>query len=112
MRKNQKYTQEEMYLAIELWKESGISIEKFCHQEALAVGTFKYWQLKYNREQKKQFGSTSKPFIPIQVTSHTTRQISSSLNINDSITIAYPNGIEVSCPISVGMDQLKALIKL
>jgi hypothetical protein len=31
MKKNQKYTQEEMYMAIELWKECGVS------QKSIAV---------------------------------------------------------------------------
>jgi hypothetical protein len=32
MKKNQKYTQEEMYLAIALRKESGLSQQKYCRQ--------------------------------------------------------------------------------
>jgi len=33
MRKNQKYSKEEMYLAIELWQENGLSQVKFCFRE-------------------------------------------------------------------------------
>jgi hypothetical protein len=107
MRKNQKYTQEEMYLAIDIWKESGLSMKKFCKQENLAEGTFKYWQLKYNKTHK-QSKPASTPFIPIDVSS----QINSSIATNGTITIAYPNGIEVICPMGIGLEQLKTLIKL
>ena len=46
MRKNQKYSQEEMFLAIELWQESGLSQFKFCKREGIAKGTFQYWLRK------------------------------------------------------------------
>ncbi len=35
MRKNCKYKQEEMFLAIEIWKESGMSQYSFCKREQL-----------------------------------------------------------------------------
>ena len=47
MRKNQKYSKEEMYLAVELWQESGLSQVKFCSREKLSVKTFSYWYRKY-----------------------------------------------------------------
>ena len=43
MRKNQKYSQEEMFMAVELYLESGLSQKKYAIQEGLAEGTFKYW---------------------------------------------------------------------
>jgi hypothetical protein len=50
MRKNQKYSKEEMYLAKELWQESGLSQFKFCSRENLSVKTFSYWYRKYKKE--------------------------------------------------------------
>jgi hypothetical protein len=47
MRKNQKYSKEEMYLAIELWRENGLSQVKFCSRENLSVNTFSYLFKKY-----------------------------------------------------------------
>jgi hypothetical protein len=49
VRKNQKYSKEEMYLAIELWQESGLSQVKFCSREKLSVKTFSYWYRKYKK---------------------------------------------------------------
>jgi transposase-like protein len=50
MRKNQKYSKEEMYLAIELWEESGLTQVNFCSREKLSVKTFSYWYRKYKKE--------------------------------------------------------------
>jgi hypothetical protein len=36
-----------VYLAIELWRESGLSQNKFCTGENLSVKTFSYWHRKY-----------------------------------------------------------------
>jgi hypothetical protein len=47
MRKNQKYSKEKIYLAIELWQESGLSQGKFCFRENLSAKIFSYWYRKY-----------------------------------------------------------------
>lgn len=57
MRKNQKYTEEEMFLAVELYQESNLSQKDYAIQEGLKVGTFKYWVKKYN----EFHGSKTKP---------------------------------------------------
>jgi len=109
MRKNQKYTKEEMYLAVELCKESNMTQNEFCKKEGLALGTFKYWQRKYQEQHIHTGSSKSSSFIPIEVAAHDTEQTHN----NDSgyITISYPNGIQVSCPVNISDQQLKALIK-
>ncbi|MBN2260747.1 MAG: hypothetical protein JW702_09385, partial [Clostridiales bacterium] len=61
MKSNQRYTQEEMYIAIELWKESNLSQHKFCEREGLPQHIFLYWLKKY-RNQKRI--SSSQSFIP------------------------------------------------
>ncbi len=71
MRKNQKYSKEEMYLAIELWQESGLSQGKFCSRENLSVKTFSYWYKKYKKEKGisvKANEETPDIFIPVEVT--------------------------------------------
>ncbi len=50
MRKNQRYSQEKMSLAIELWQESGLSHRKFCVREKLSSPNFGYWLRKYRNE--------------------------------------------------------------
>jgi transposase-like protein len=64
MRKNQKYSKEEMYLAIELWQESGLSQAKFCSRENLLVKTFSYWYRKYKKEKGLSTGR-NKEIYPI-----------------------------------------------
>jgi hypothetical protein len=69
MRKNQKYSKEEMYLAIELWRESGLSQDKFCTLEHLLVKTFSYWYKKYKKEKGLSAGrnkEVSDTFIPVK----------------------------------------------
>jgi hypothetical protein len=111
MRKNQKYSQEEMYLAIELWKESGISQKKYCTQNHLSFSTFKYWQKKYQRDKKEQLRKSSRSFIPVHIPSEA---ITTALPDIDPgcITISYPNGILVNCPVNIRIEQLHSLIKL
>jgi transposase-like protein len=78
MRKNQKYSKEEMYLAIELWQESGLSQGEFCSRENLSVKTFSYWYKKYKKgkglsaEENKE---TSDTFIPVKVSGDRTATV-------------------------------------
>jgi len=66
MKKNQKYTQEEMYLAIALRNESGLSQQKYCRQNGIAYNTFKYWVKKYNGEKKPVKPTQETTFLPVQ----------------------------------------------
>jgi len=110
MRKNQKYTKEEMYLAIELWKESGISQKKYCLQNHLSFNTFKYWQKKYQKDKAVHGAKASRSFIPV----HIPHAITTTLPETDTvlISITYPNGVIVSCAVSIGIEQLRTLIKV
>ena len=110
MKKNQKYTQEEMYLAIELWKESGLSQQKYCRQNSIAYNTFKYWVKKYNGEKKPVKTDQVNAFLPVQVKTMADDHLSQ--HSNKEITITYPNGIEVKCPADIGTMQLKTLLTI
>jgi len=113
MKKNQKYTQEEMYMAIELWKESGLSQNQFCKQEKIAHSTFKYWHKKYkgeNPNKRRSKSPANNSFIPVRVTKQD--EIITKPVIDDKIIITHPNGIEISCPVTIDQDKLKSLIKL
>jgi len=111
MRKNQKYSKEEMYLAIELWQESGLSQVKFCSRERLSVKTFSYWLRKYRKEKNfsvERSKKASKTFIPVEVSGSRT---SSRTNPDYSrIEVAFPNGVQLSCPVGIDIGQLKSLI--
>jgi len=70
MRKNQKYSEEEMFKAIELWNESGLSQVKFCTYEKLSVKSFCYWLRKYKKGKGHPAVSGSElhqKFIPVKV---------------------------------------------
>ncbi len=110
MRKNQKYSQEEMFLAVELCKESGLSQKDYANQEGLSVHTFKYWVNKYNAHHnpkpKKNTPTKKKEnFIPIQVDNNKS-------TIMSGLEITYPNGVKLSCPANMEINQIKTLIQL
>jgi transposase-like protein len=108
MKKNQKYTREEMFMAIELWKESGLPQKTYCGQNNLSFSTFKYWQKKYQKEignDKAQVSTHS--FIPVHVPKAPEADIAPGI-----ITISYPNGVTIDCPVNTRIDLLRSLIKL
>jgi hypothetical protein len=111
MRKNQKYSKEEMYLAIELWRESGLSQVKFCSRENLSVKTFSYWYRKYKKEKGLPSGhnnEVSDTFIPVKVSGDRTAKVSDGEY--GRIEVSFPNGVQVSCPVGIDIGQLKNLI--
>ena len=114
MKKNQKYTAEEMNLAIELWKESGLSQQKYCTQNHIAISTFKYWQKKLQKEKftrnASRLSGPVRPFISVDVPS--TIELAMPVPDVGYITISYPNGIQVSCPVNINHEQLRTLIQL
>jgi hypothetical protein len=111
MKKNQKYTQEEMYLAIELWKESGMPQRKYCAQNDLSFSTFKYWQKKYQKElSRHQAKAPSRSFIPVHVPKTITTPLTETAPV--IITITYPNGITVDCPVTIKEELLRNLIRI
>jgi len=109
MRKNQKYSKEEMYLAIELWQESGLSQVKFCSREKLSVKTFSYWLRKYRKEKGFSVECNKRnpdTFIPVKV-SGTAADADGEYG---RIEVSFPNGVQLSCPVGIDTSQLKNLI--
>lgn len=98
-----------MYLAIELWQESGLSQRKFCVQEKLSLQTFGYWLRKYRNEKAAPIEEKpSETFIPVEVPG--TRLEEPSLVSSDKIEVSFPNGVRLSCPAGIDIAQLKTLI--
>jgi len=111
MRKNQKYSKEEMYLAIELWQESCLSQGKFCSRENLSVKTFSYWYRKYKKEKGLSAGhnnEVSDTFIPVKVSGDRTANVSDGEY--GRIEVSFPNGVQLNCPVGIDIGQLKNLI--
>ena len=98
MRKNQKFTKEQMYAWIESWQQIGISQNRFCKEEKLSSSTFNYWLKKYKQEKDRSTHANKNPvktFLPVEVTKETVHRD------KDFITITYPNGIQVCCPMNL-----------
>jgi transposase-like protein len=110
MKKNQKYTSEEMYMAIELWRESGLSQYKYCERNQISFSTFQYWQKKFQKDKLNHKVKSLQPFISVDVPS--TVDMAVPVAEAGCITIFYPNGIQVSCPAHINHEQLRTLIKL
>ena len=110
MKKNQKYSQEEMYMAIDLWKESDLSQKNYCIENNLSFNTFKYWLKRYKTDRQSKKPGASKSFIPVHVPQAITTNLQETAN--GIISISYPNGVVVNCSGTTGIEQLKALIKL
>ena len=99
MRANQKYIKEEMYMAIELWKESGQSQTAYCKANNLSRNTFKYWINKYNKEKSRPAPVTKDNFVHLEVSNHAAP--SKDPVSTKHISISYPNGAMVTCPIDI-----------
>ena len=108
MRKNQKYSKEEMYLAIEIWQESGITQAEFCQRENIPATSFHHWVQKYRKEKKNInfLLNNYRGFIPIKVSP----PVNTINEAPDRIEISFPNGVKLSCPAGTDILQLKNLI--
>lgn len=106
MRKNQKYTQTEMFSAIERCRKEKIQYSKFCKESGIPYASLKYWIDKYNLEQIKR-NKPEASFVPVRVPDVPSGHTESPENI----MIAYPNGIKVSCPVSVTPVLLRTFLK-
>jgi len=96
-----------MYLAIEMWQESGLSQQQFCTREKLSVKTFGNWLKKYREERGGNgfYSELGNAFIPVEL-DETDKFRSVEGN---QIEITYPSGIRVTCPANIGVQQLKTL---
>ena len=97
-----------MFLAIELWQESGLSQSKFCIQEKISLQTFGYWYRKYKREKVLLPNPRLKEretFIPVELP-HTVYSAAAT----PGIKISFPNGVQINCPAGIDIQQLKTLI--
>jgi hypothetical protein len=88
MRKNQKYTKEQMFALIGKCEQSGLSQEKFFDQHKISKSTFGYWRKKYLKETCNK-GKDN--FIPVKVGNLTD-------NRPDVLEVVYPVGVRLICP--------------
>jgi len=103
MRKNQKYSKDQMFSLILECENSGLSQEKFFDQHKISKSTFGYWRKKYLKE--TGHGKRKDNFIPVKV--GTVKNKSPEV-----LELVYPNGVRIVCPAGMNLSRLKQLIAL
>lgn len=91
-----------MYLAIELWQESGLSQRAFCEKEQINYQVLGYWLKKFRKEKAPE-PAIAKGFVGLDV------EVPPAV---EGISIRYPNGVVVTCSEQLALQKLKTLIQL
>ena len=110
MKNNQKHTREEMFRKVDEFVASGLSQPQYCKQEGFPLTTFSHWLQKYRKEKGITTTASPGPFIPVDVIS-SLAHAGSTTHVPE-ITITYPTGIKVTCPVDIGTIQLKTLLTI
>jgi hypothetical protein len=103
MRKNQKYSQEQMFGAIEKCQRDGLSPKEYCCSMNIPYPSFQYWLRKYQKEQIKQNPKPTEGFLPVRIED-------APITGSNQLIIHYPNGIQVRCPLNTPVHLLQSLI--
>jgi len=105
---------EEMSLAIELWKDSGLSQRAYCEQEGYTISKFKYWIKKLKNPNltsglEKSASPKKKPpvFISVEV-SNKEQKLSEEIS---TLEIHYPSGVKIICRENLESFKLQTLIR-
>ena len=116
MNKMDTTKQEEALIAIELWRESGLSQNEFCRRESIHRSTFQHWRRRYDADYdyKGKNKKTSKPtgdsFISLEMKSVTAFD-PKDMN-NEDLEIIYKNDVRIKCSLSIPLSVLQKLINL
>jgi hypothetical protein len=103
MRKNQKYTREQMFGAIDQCQRDGITPKEYCQQHQIPYPSFQYWLRKYRKEQINHNLKPGNGFLPVRLEN-------TPICDSDQLTILYPSGIQVRCPLNTPVQLLQSLI--
>ena len=104
-----KEREEEILLAIDMWRESGLSQGAFCRRENIARSTFQSWRRKYDTTDYYDTTPTTETesFLSVELSSSGSAPSSSS-----QLEIVYPNGVKLNYDFSMGLSILSKLINL
>ncbi len=91
-----------MYLAIELWQESGLNQRAFCEKEKISYQVFGYWLKKFRQEKAPGAGKPG-GFLGLKV---------EGAPATENISIRYPNGVVLTCSAGLPPQTLKTLVGL
>jgi hypothetical protein len=84
--------QEEMFLCIARFLESGLTRTVFCKQESLSVAKFDYWLRLYRRNRAVPLPDQSK-FVSVRLAPSV---YSTQRTVDSSLHLHFPNGVSVS----------------
>jgi len=104
---------EEMYMAVELWQQGGLSQREFCKRNDIALPTFGYWLGKYKQE-KEEIPVTAEGAVQPNNSTNgfVSLEIAATIGVPEGLKVHYPNGVQIHCPVGLGAAQLKTLITL
>jgi hypothetical protein len=102
MAKDPSY-QQQMFLYVEQFKESNLSIKQFCQQKNIRYHAFHYWYKRYRQSSKVE--APQPVFKPISI-----QPASTSNNCSAFAEVSFPAGHQVRFFQIVSADFLKALM--
>ena len=94
---------QQMFLFVEQFKESGLSIKQFCEQNNLRYHSFQYWYRQYKQKDNQQ--------APVPLFKPITIQPSALPGATGFAEVTFPSGCNIRFSQSVGVDYLEALIR-
>jgi hypothetical protein len=94
---------QQMFLFVEQFKESGLSIKQFCEQNNLRYHSFHYWYKRYKQKDNQQ--------TPLPLFKPVTIQPVALPGASGFADVTFPSGCNIRFFHSVSVDYLKALIK-
>jgi hypothetical protein len=92
-----------MFEAIELCQREGISPKDYCQQHQIPYPSFQYWLRKYRNEKLTQHIKSENGFLPVRIED-------APQSGSNQLTIEYPSGIQVHCPLNTPVQVLQSLI--
>ncbi len=95
--RNNPEIRRQMFEAIELWKQSGLSQKAFCEQQSLKFHTFYYWYKLHKQENN----NSQSAFLKFQIA----KPVAAS-----SVEIHFPGGIRLVFHEPVSSSYVKSLI--
>lgn len=92
--------QKQMRSLFEQWKQSNYSQRKFAILHQININTFRYWIIKFQKEDSSPEGF-------VELTPH-----SSASESQEQLCLRYPNGVELFMPVSTPPQMLQELIHI
>ncbi|TKK70376.1 hypothetical protein FC093_06415 [Ilyomonas limi] len=98
-------TQQQMFLMIASWQQSGLTQKDYCEQHSVRYHVFHYWYKKYR---DTQLSDQPAGFIPLQIQPSAAASNTPSAGVHTEMVL--PNGRRLLFHRPVSVDYLKALI--